>query len=414
MELNEQFKGLAEKQGQFIAKAQADIEQFGRVTNETKTALEEIRTAQRSIQTQVDAIDLGMKQRHSGPGDAKTLAEELKETAEETGLARIMGDKTRGSAVIHLSAKRVRDIFERKTSITSAAVGAMTSGVLQIDRTPGITQEARQVLKIRNVLSSRPTTMQVIDYVKVNAAMAIGSPQTEASDKGENAVTFTTASEKVQTIATWIPATRQILDDFAELAGFLNATLPYYVDLDEEIELLSGSGSGVHLHGMITQATSFNTGLLSNSKGWNKIDQIGRAVQQVMVAKELQPTFVVLHPTDWWDMRLTKDSYGRYLLGDPQQSYAGTGFGQMSPTQNLWDLEPVVTTSISSGTFLVGSGNPAASEIRDRMEMQIEISNSHSDYFVKNLLAIRAEKRLALVVKRPASYITGSFSTSPA
>jgi hypothetical protein len=47
------------------------------------------------------------------------------------------------------------------------------------------------------------------------------------------------------------------------------------------------------------------------------------------------------------------------------------------------------------------------------MEMQVDISQEHSDFFIKNLVAIRAEKRLALVVKRPASFITGNFSTSP-
>jgi HK97 family phage major capsid protein len=80
---------------------------------------------------------------------------------------------------------------------------------------------------------------------------------------------------------------------------------------------------------------------------------------------------------------------------------------------SLFGLDVVPTTSIPSGTFLVGSGSPIASEIRDRMEMQVEISTEHSDYFVKNLIAVRAEKRLVLVTKRPASYITGTFTTSP-
>jgi hypothetical protein len=35
------------------------------------------------------------------------------------------------------------------------------------------------------------------------------------------------------------------------------------------------------------------------------------------------------------------------------------------------------------------------------------------DFFVKNLVAIRAEKRLALVVKRGGSFITGSLNSSP-
>jgi hypothetical protein len=46
--------------------------------------------------------------------------------------------------------------------------------------------------------------------------------------------------------------------------------------------------------------------------------------------------------------------------------------------------------------------------------MTVEISTEHADYFVRNLVAVRAEKRLALVTKRPASFVSGSFTTSPA
>jgi HK97 family phage major capsid protein len=246
--------------------------------------------------------------------------------------------------------------------------------------------------------------MAVVDLVQVSSPLHIASPVAEASTKPENALQFASSSEKIRTIATWLPATRQILDDLTELNGFIMSSLPYYVNLAEEIELLSGDNTGEHLHGLIPQASAFNTGLLSATKGWNKIDIVGRVIQQITVAKEIQPTFIVLHPNDWYDMRLTKDSFGRYILGDPQS--------MVRP--NIFGLSAVSTTSISNGTFLVGSGDPVASEIRDRMEMQVEISTQHADFFTLNQVAIRAEKRLALVVKRAASFLTGTFSSSPA
>jgi HK97 family phage major capsid protein len=230
------------------------------------------------------------------------------------------------------------------------------------------------------------------------------SPQIEAANKFENAVTFTTHSERVRTIATLLPASRQVMDDMAELANFIDTSLRYYVNLAVEIQLLTGGGALEDLNGLVTQATSFDTGLLNAGAGWNKIDMVGRAIQQITAAKELKPTFLVLHPTDWWGMRLTKDSYGRYILGDPQQPLVQSA---------LFGLIPVPTTSIASGTFLVGSGNPAAAEIRDRMETTIEVSTSHSDFFARNLIAVRGECRLALIVKRPASLVTGTFTTSP-
>ena len=364
------------------------------------TVLEKTQSKITALQAQADAIDVKLAERKAADVPQPGVLEVLQAN---DSVNRLMKDRS-GRAVITLEGKHVRELLGRKTTITSSAVGVATTGVLQIDRIPGITLEARQTLTVRDLLSARPTTMQVVDFVKVNTPMANASPQVEGSAKAENAVTFSSVSEKVRTIATWIPASKQILDDFTELMGFINSTLPFYVNLAEELQLLSGDNTGENLHGLITQAAAFSTGLLSSSKGWNKIDIVGRAVQQITAAKELDPTFVILHPNDWWEMRLTKDGFGRYILGDPQTNVRPSLFG----------LDVVYTTSIANGTFLVGSGNPIASEIRDRMEMQVEISTEHQDFFTKNLVAVRGEKRVVLVVKRPNSYISGSFTTSPA
>jgi HK97 family phage major capsid protein len=235
----------------------------------------------------------------------------------------------------------------------------------------------------------------------------------EASLKPENQLNFVSVSERVRTIATWIPASRQILDDMAELMSFLRVNMPYYVDLMEEQQLLTGDGTGENLHGLIPQASAFNSSGLNPAKGWTKIDVIGRVIEQIVLAKELAPTFAVLNPSDWWDIRLTKDQFGRYLLGDPMQSMATMGFGSIAPIPNMFGLSVVATTSMAPGTFLIGSGNPLATEIRDRLEMQIDISTEHMDFFIKNLVAVRAEKRLALITRRPASFVTGTFTTSP-
>jgi HK97 family phage major capsid protein len=391
--LEQQLAELKEQLAGHFDNAAKEQKSLGAVLEKTQTKIT-------ALQAQADAIDVKLAERKAAEVPQPGVLEVLQAN---DSVNRLMKDRG-GRAVVTLEGKHVRELMGRKTTITSSAVGIATTGVLQIDRIAGITAEARQVLTVRDLLYARPTTMQVVDFVKVNAPMAIASPQVEASAKAENAVTFTSVSEKVRTIATWIPASKQILDDFTELMGFINSTLPYYVNLAEEIQLLSGDNTGENLHGLITQAAAFNTGLLSASKGWNKIDIVGRAVQQITGAKELDPTFIVLHPNDWWEMRLTKDGFGRYILGDPQTNARPSLFG----------LDVVYTTSIANGTFLIGSGNPVASEIRDRMEMQIEFSTEHQDFFTKNLVAVRGEKRVVLVVKRPNSYITGSFTTSPA
>jgi HK97 family phage major capsid protein len=294
--------------------------------------------------------------------------------------------------------------MQRKTTILESTVGTQTTGVLPIDRIPGIVPEARQQLTIRDLLYQQSTTQALVDVVKVIPPNpAIASPVSEGSVKPENQFTFASISEKVRLLSTWIPASKQVLDDMQDLMAFINSTLPYYVNLCEEQQLLSGDGTGENLHGLVPQAAAFNkSGLPPNS---SRIDYIGYALAQVTAAKELTPSWVVVHPSDWFSMRLQKDSLGRYILGDPASVV----------TPSLFGLQVAYTTSIAQGSFLVGSGSPIASEIRDRMQMQVEISTEHSDYFTRNLVAIRAEKRLCLIVKRPASYIVGSFSgTSPA
>lgn len=359
----------------------------------TGAQFEEIKQRITNVQRQCDAIDISMAERLSAGPEEKGLKKILEENE---SVARLLRDR-KGQAVIEVP----RSLLEVKTTIDSPTVGRSTSGVLTIERTPGIVPEARQKLTIRDALTARPTSMQIVDFVKVNSPLSAASMQTEAAAKAENAVTFTTASERVKTIATWIPCTRQVLDDFSELMGFLQTGLSYALRLREEAEILHGAGAGEDLNGLVTQATAFNTALLPVSPGWQRIDIVARCLQQVAIAKEVQPTFIVLHPTDYWNIRLTKDSQGRYLI-------------PLDAPMNLFGLNWIVTVSMGSGNFLVGSGDPAAAEIRDRMGLTVDISDSHSDYFTKNLLAIRIESRLALVCYRPGSFLFGSFTSSPA
>lgn len=114
------------------------------------------------MQTQLDALDIKLAQRLVGDLPGKSLADVLKENE---SVSRILHDR-KGRAYIDLDANQVGAIMGRKSTITGVTtgtgsggdplnpVGVQTTGVLQIDRIPGITPEARQVLKIRDVLSA--------------------------------------------------------------------------------------------------------------------------------------------------------------------------------------------------------------------------------------------------------------------
>jgi HK97 family phage major capsid protein len=271
------------------------------------------------------------------------------------------------------------------------------------ERMPGILPEPRRRLRVQDLITQVPTSSNLVEWVDVSSHDKTAAPVAETSAKPEAAIAFQKREERVRTIATWIPASKQILEDFEGLRAFLESSLAYAISEEFEGQLLFGSGAGENLNGLVTQAAVFNTSLLGTN--WTRIDVIGRAIQQLAAADELMPDFIVLNPTDYWSLALTKDAEGRYLISNP-----------MDPRtlNTLFGLAVVECSAMAQGQFLLGTSNPAAAQIRMRQPITVEISTEHADYFTRNLVAIRAELRAALVVMRPGAFVKGNLTSSPA
>jgi HK97 family phage major capsid protein len=69
----------------------------------------------------------------------------------------------------------------------------------------------------------------------------------------------------------------------------------------------------------------------------------------------------------------------------------------------LWGLPLVVSAALAAGTGVVGAFRRGGAIYRKRT-YRVDMSNSHSDFFIKNLVAIRAEVRELLAVFKPESF----------
>ena len=135
----------------------------------------------------------------------------------------------------------------------------------------------------------------------------------------------------------------------------------------------------------------------------SKADAIRRAATLAFLAY-YEPTGVVLHPNDWEDIELAKDTNGQYLVA---VSVALGG------EPKLWRIPVVETPAIPEGTALVGAFGTGA-QLYDREQASIRISEQHSDFFVRNAIVVLAEQRLALAVKRPEAFVKVNFDNAPA
>jgi HK97 family phage major capsid protein len=337
------------------------------------------------------------------------LYQQLKENE---SLQRMIRDR-RGSAVITI--KGGIDALQQKTTLLSSTVttggeALSTTGVLPISRSQTIMPGARRRVFMRDLLTVTPLGSAVADYVGVETDVAEASPQADGGDKLENALKLISRSATARTISTYLPVSRQMLSDLSQLQGFIEGSLRYSVLRKEQDQILIGSNTGQQLNGMATQAQAFDTSLLVSADGWEYADCIGRAAQQIDEDEESQANFCVMHPTRYWATRLQKHTAsgattsGLYVH-DPFSS--GDEF-------RLFGLRVLSSKAVSLNQFIVGSADPDVVELLDRDELTIEIAYSHSDYFSKNLAAIRAEERVALLVYKPSSFVTGSFTQSPA
>ncbi len=290
-----------------------------------------------------------------------------------------------------------RSFFPAELKTTILASG-QAAGVMPSQRSPAIVPPGVEDFRVRSLIPRLACTSAAIEYLRESVFSNAASPQVEGSAKAESALTFTLESMPIRTIAHWIPASKQVLDDIPQLRGYIDMRLLDGLMDAEDAELLTGDGTGQHLSGLITEATAYDTVL--NVSGDTKLDKLNHAVGQVEAAK-LRPTGIVLNPADWRAMELLKDgstaNTGVYILGGPRAS----------SRKILWGLPTATTTALPKGKFLVADFRLVA--LFDREDARIEVSTEHSDFFTKNLVAIRAEERVSLVVFRSDALVYGSF-----
>jgi len=281
------------------------------------------------------------------------------------------------------------------TSVITDTDGA-AGDLVQTTRVPGVIGLPERRMTVRDLITPGRMDGGTLEYVKETGFTNNAAPVAETAAKPESTMRFDLVSTTAKVIAHYVKASRQILSDASMLASYIDGRLRYGLAFREEAQLLNGDGTGQNLLGIIPQASAFVAPFDPPGTETN-IDNLRLALLQSELA-EYPATGLVMNPIDWARIELLKDSTGRYIIGNPQGTLAAS----------LWNRPVVATQAIAEDKFLAGAFRLGA-QIFDRWQARVEVATENEDDFIKNLVTILAEERLALAVYRPQAFVYGDF-----
>ncbi len=381
-----ELKRIGDQVKEVGEKALKEAEKAGELSQDTKKKVDELLVKQGELQARLQETEQKLDKHAAGPasfefksiGGQVVESEELKEYVKEGNFK--------------------KSITVQVKAVTSAAnsVGAAVAP----DRLPGIVTLPQQRLTVRDLLSPGRTSSNLVQYIKETGFVNNAGMVAEGTKKPESSITMTEAQSVVAKIAHFIKASSEIMADFPALQSIIDTRLRYGLALIEEAQLLKGSGVGNNLNGIYTQASQYAAPIVI--KNPTRIDVLRLALLQAELA-EYPSTGIVLNPADWTAIELQKDTTGAYIFTNPQ-STAQPG---------LWGRPVVTTKSMTIDEFLVGAFKMGA-QIFDREQASVTIATQNEDDFVKNLVTILAEERLALADYRPEAFVKGDLTQEAA
>jgi HK97 family phage major capsid protein len=146
----------------------------------------------------------------------------------------------------------------------------------------------------------------------------------------------------------------------------------------------------------------------------NKAVQLFKAMNGMRGSAFVESEWIVMHPTDWQDIRLLTDTAGQLLGGGPFQGPYGNGTsysatGQLAgAADSLWNKPVYLSPAIGVGTALIG--NSQSAQVWNRGGLRVESTNSHASNFTSDLSVVRAERRLALTCCRANGFVEARIS----
>lgn len=287
-------------------------------------------------------------------------------------------------------------------------VGDNTNDDSQIPAVPvdfrGIIMPTFAPLTVRQLVSSGTTTSDEVQYTReiresrdlaaapVAEARQSAKSGDEDSVKPESTFKYERASTTVKTVAHHIPVTTKALADVGQVRTLIDVFLRRGLDEELEHQLVNGDGVGENLLGIgndpdLTEVV-FDTDIITTARHAKKeLNVLG-----------VNPTAWLIHPDDDEAIDLLKDQNDRFY---------GNGPFALGPN-NLWSIPRVWSNECTPGQAFLGDFGTAVLYDREAASIQ---TGTIDDQFIRNMLTVLAEVRVAFAVWEPFKIATVDLGT---
>ncbi len=178
-----------------------------------------------------------------------------------------------------------------------------------VQRLPNIQGVALEHLVVADLLAQAVTDAGVVLYPRENSWVTQAGFVAEMTLKPTQVFDLQPASAAVKKIAAIAKVSDELFQDTPGAVSYINTRLLFSVQKSEDNALLNGSGVGAEIQGIRTTA-----GLQTLAVSTTALDAIRSAIAQVEVTTDFHVSGIVVHPQNWSNIELLKDSNNRYLV----------------------------------------------------------------------------------------------------
>lgn len=280
------------------------------------------------------------------------------------------------------------DPFQRPLTLRSLVTsGTTSSDSIEFVRVTGITNNAAPVAEATT--AAAPTAPEAAGAL-INAA--------GGGYKPESGLAVARTSTTVRTIAHWIPVTKRALADAAQMVTLIDGFLEYGLEEVLEDQMIAGDGTGENFEGLANvsgvQSQAAVADPAGRPAGFGRLLALRRAKTKVLLNGRATPNGYVMNPTDVEVLDEIATGMDQFYFGGPSGA---------NGTAPLWGLPVIQSEAVPVGTAYVGAWDRAI--LWDRQQATITTTDSHLDFFTRNLVAILAEMRAAWAVIQPSAFV---------